>query len=305
MRIPGGVVEEPGGITNADIFSHCRAGGNIAILAASMSPSLPPSNSSHPCPYCGHALRGDYYFCPACSKPWRSPETGLGPAPEPEWDPETAIRKKAPEVYHVFACYIAAIILGAVFTIAGLGPAALKGGGIAFYTVSTLAILLVTVYATVRYREVVVPVLKKPGIDHPVFLAGIVLGALALGLNYLWSEFIDGVLHNQRWEHMSEIGSSLPAPMAFFFMCLMPGISEEAGFRGVMQTMLLKAVTPGKAIAVSSLLFAAAHFSFFGFPYLFLVGLLLGWVRHRTGSIYPGIIIHAAHNAVVVFYFNT
>ena len=65
---------------------------------------------------------------------------------------------------------------------------------------------------------------------------------------------------------------------------------------------MLRALPPRRAIFLSSVLFAAAHFSILSFPYLFLFGVLCGWLLHRTGSVYPGIIIHAAHNFVVILH---
>ena len=35
-----------------------------------------------------------------------------------------------------------------------------------------------------------------------------------------------------------------------------------------------------------------------------LVGLLLGWVKWKTGSLYPSMLIHFLHNYIVLEYFE-
>jgi membrane protease YdiL (CAAX protease family) len=52
--------------------------------------------------------------------------------------------------------------------------------------------------------------------------------------------------------------------------------------------------------AFASFLFAAMHFSIVSFPYLFLVGALLGWTKWKTGSLYPSMLIHFLHNFIVI-----
>ena len=52
-----------------------------------------------------------------------------------------------------------------------------------------------------------------------------------------------------------------------------------------------------------SFLFAAMHFSIASLPYLFLVGMLLGWVKWKTGSLYPSMLIHFLHNLIVIEFF--
>jgi membrane protease YdiL (CAAX protease family) len=45
------------------------------------------------------------------------------------------------------------------------------------------------------------------------------------------------------------------------------------------------------------------HFSIVSFPYLFALGVLLGWTKWKTGSLYPSMLIHFLHNLVVIEYF--
>jgi membrane protease YdiL (CAAX protease family) len=54
------------------------------------------------------------------------------------------------------------------------------------------------------------------------------------------------------------------------------------------------------AILVTGLLFGAAHGLVLGFPILSLFGILLGWLRSKTGSVYPCMFVHAIFNATAL-----
>ncbi len=98
-------------------------------------------------------------------------------------------------------------------------------------------------------------------------------------------------------------------------------ILEEAIFRGYMQTAVLAAwgrwrgmgegpdpvshraaASPGcrwAVVVVASVLFAAVHAgvaSPVAFPALFTLAVVLGWLYERTGSIWPGVVVHAGFN---------
>jgi membrane protease YdiL (CAAX protease family) len=54
------------------------------------------------------------------------------------------------------------------------------------------------------------------------------------------------------------------------------------------------------AVIVSSTLFMIIHLSPLSFPHLLLIGLVLGWMRVRSGSLYPGMVLHFVHNGLVL-----
>lgn len=87
---------------------------------------------------------------------------------------------------------------------------------------------------------------------------------------------------------------------------LLAGLLEEVMFRGFILQELHKRLEFWKANALTALLFVAIHYpvwirldTFFHFEthlYIFLVGLLFGFVYKRTGSLWAAIILHSAHN---------
>ncbi|MCU0780121.1 MAG: CPBP family intramembrane metalloprotease, partial [Akkermansiaceae bacterium] len=63
------------------------------------------------------------------------------------------------------------------------------------------------------------------------------------------------------------------------------------------------AVSPMAAITVASLALSAAHFSLLSAPYLALAGAMFGWLEGKTGSLYPAMAAHFAHNFIVIHWF--
>jgi membrane protease YdiL (CAAX protease family) len=74
---------------------------------------------------------------------------------------------------------------------------------------------------------------------------------------------------------------------------------EELTYRGVGFALL---VPLGNAVAIvgTALAFAADHGLVEGFPALFVFGIAVALVRWRTGSIYPGMLLHACFNALAL-----
>ncbi len=75
---------------------------------------------------------------------------------------------------------------------------------------------------------------------------------------------------------------------------------EELTYRGLGFAAVRDAFGPGAAIVVTALAFGLAHGLFVALPVLTIFGLILAWVRHATGSIYPTIALHALFNGIAL-----
>jgi membrane protease YdiL (CAAX protease family) len=95
-------------------------------------------------------------------------------------------------------------------------------------------------------------------------------------------------------EPVFEAGYGWPALL--LTVCLQPAIIEELAFRGVILGGLGRILKPAEAVAVSSLMFMVLHLAPISFPHLFVMGLALGLLRLRSGSLYPGMVLHFLHN---------
>lgn len=86
-----------------------------------------------------------------------------------------------------------------------------------------------------------------------------------------------------------------------------PAIGEELMFRGALQKTLCEKWSPAIAIIISSVVFSALHFQFYGFIPRFVLSICLGLLFHLGGSIKLNMFAHFTNNAmaVVVYYICT
>ena len=74
--------------------------------------------------------------------------------------------------------------------------------------------------------------------------------------------------------------------------------------RGAIEGHLLrKWKHPAGAIVFSSLVFGVVHGNWVQAPFAFVIGLALGWMYYRTGSLLPGILMHFVNNSTAVLGF--
>lgn len=89
-------------------------------------------------------------------------------------------------------------------------------------------------------------------------------------------------------------------PLQFGLMTLVgslgAGVAEELFFRGYVQTRLVERWGRWPGIALTALAFGLVHMDWVHSSFAFLLGLLLGWVKERAGSIRPTVYVHVANN---------
>ena len=110
----------------------------------------------------------------------------------------------------------------------------------------------------------------------------------------------------------TEMAGILKSTEGYFVVCMLAPLMEEILFRGAMIPALLtwaeKKTSPMKArwaaIGVSALLFAVAHMNPAQIPHAVLIGILLGWLFVKTGSIVPGLLVHWINNSTAYVMVN-
>lgn len=86
----------------------------------------------------------------------------------------------------------------------------------------------------------------------------------------------------------------------FLLLAVGAPIVEELFFRGLVLRSLTKWLGPIVGIAGSAVLFGLAHGELLQLPALIVFGLILGTLAYRTNRLGPGMVAHAAFNAVTV-----
>lgn len=248
------------------------------------------------CTYCGHPLDARVYFCPGCAKPHRPVELLLTPRTPAFENIETNLRTKAPDVWTVFFLFLSALMVSAWIGLAIWGmdhrePTML---------LVSLVLFAVTAACTVRYWPDVKPLLLAVGMTRPAAWLGLAALVPMLALNFAYHSVLSGWLDIEAEDYQSIFTSSY-GPV--IFICLMPAVVEEVAFRGIIQHRFEAVLPPWIAMAAASVLFSAAHFTVLSAPYLALLGMLLGWMKWKTGSLYPPMLAHFLHNYIVIRYF--
>ena len=93
------------------------------------------------------------------------------------------------------------------------------------------------------------------------------------------------------------VREGLPVALGFVAIAVVTPISEEVLFRGLIQPKLEQIIGPTEALIVQAAIFSALHLSPVILVTHFIMGLAFGWIRRRTGSLLPSILLHGAWNA--------
>ncbi len=154
-------------------------------------------------------------------------------------------------------------------------------------------LLVIALFLSVRWAEVSPNWLRS----RPwAVLIWSVIAALGLVIPSLWLQ-----------EHMPELPNISESQFeqllgnrwGYLAVGLLAPLAEEIVFRGaILRALLNTRWSPWLAIAVSALLFGVAHLNPAQFPHAFIIGMLLGWMYWRTGSILPAVAYHWANNSV-------
>jgi len=83
-------------------------------------------------------------------------------------------------------------------------------------------------------------------------------------------------------------------------MGVIPGVMEEAFFRGFIQKNFHKQLNAHLAIWLTAFLFSFIHFQVYGFVPRMLLGALYGYLTYWSGSLFPAVFAHFLNNAINV-----
>ncbi|WP_164102585.1 ABC transporter permease subunit/CPBP intramembrane protease [Candidatus Laterigemmans baculatus] len=144
--------------------------------------------------------------------------------------------------------------------------------------------------------------------------AAAVLGAAIMGLGlWTWAHelFLIAEMFGLQGLDASKISRveamvaefrTIPAWLILACLAVTPAIVEELCFRGYLFSALAEKGSPAKAIGVTAVIFGLFHV-LTGSTLLLerflptaMLGVVLGWIAWRTGSVWPGILLHLTHN---------
>ena len=266
------------------------------------------------CLRCGSGLAGDENFCPTCgveiasdydarqaehvegwdgepSKTIRDPVIGhrLGPGQWGFWPPALGLMALVPSA--ILVSLLALVLPLATTTV------------VAAVILALIQLCLVWILTTRSW-----PLrLHMYGLRHPLiprwralilslFALGGSLGAIqlyVLAADWLGLEFLVP----------PDLPSELLLPgnlaaLSVIALAAITPVAEEVFFRGFLLRGFINRLGVAPGIVVGALAFAGLHFQPAVIVPVFITGLLLGWLYWQTGSIWPGIGVHAGQNLI-------
>ena len=197
--------------------------------------------------------------------------------------------------------HCALITLSALLLIQGLGlllswliqGLSLRPQDALLITQLPLPLVLIPAYFWLRPKE---QETAAPGAIRPEEFPALFLAALPIiyGGNLLGNLLASLLTMGRAVNRLGELSSRMTVPLALYVTCVGP-LAEELFFRG----MILPRMTrfgQKMALVFSALLFALYHVNLYQFFYAWGLGLLLGALYLKTGSIRMGYVLHAAIN---------
>ncbi len=251
------------------------------------------------CSYCGSRLNYAFYFCTVCATPYRPLSTVIQPyMPRPLSESEL-IKQKVPNVWVVFWSF--AIV---IFIVGLMNHVLFEDENDYKYTIiiSGILISLTTFVFEVVFWQSLFVQLKKTGFDTIEVWIGFLLLFVLIAVNILYHSFIFHIDNGSTKNILDKI--NLSGWPLFILICLIPGITEEIAFRGLIQHWLHTVLKPWRAIILTAALFTALHLSIISAPVLFLAGMLLGWVKWKSRSLYPSMLMHILYNWISISIFS-
>jgi len=133
------------------------------------------------------------------------------------------------------------------------------------------------------------------------------LNSMALGCGLLVASYVITLVNNLAFRALGQkiqsdvmirIIESLHSPFWLVFTAVIVApLVEESFFRGLLFAGFRQTYSWNRAALLSSLFFAVAHVELAAIIPIFILGYIFSYLYQRTGSIWPGIILHFLVNA--------
>lgn len=159
-------------------------------------------------------------------------------------------------------------------------------------------------FSVVRFRAPLSSVgfVRTKGLKPYLFSVGIWLVGLSVLMFWvqllLWLDVDSLIPPDTAQRALDEAGGSII--VTIILVGMIGPAAEEIFFRGYVLPGLIKRFGVGRSLLLSSFVFGLFHVDPGAIVPTFALGLALGWVYLKTGSIWPAMFAHGLHNTVAV-----
>lgn len=152
-----------------------------------------------------------------------------------------------------------------------------------------------------RISELIPLGAPKRGVWLPMLLIGISFCGFANIMAGMADNFFSGLGFEYSLPDSDAPRGMLGFLITFLSTAVEPALMEEFAMRGI-TLGLFRRWGDGFAIIVSAVLFGLMHGNFSQIPFAFLVGLILGFIRVKTNSLWIACAVHAINNFIAVIF---
>ena len=203
------------------------------------------------------------------------------------------------------AVFFAVVVLVARFFLAAILPSPTTSTALAVTTTAVLAGVILApavAMALLLTSDPAGTLLLKRIRPLPILAAGamaVVLHPLSMAAvsAIRWLYPSSGQMSAQS-EQFAQLMIGTPLWLALLAFVLAPAVCEELAFRGFVLSGFWLPGKHWKAIIYSALLFGVTHAVIQQSLNAVLLGLLIGYIAVKTGSVWPGMAFHAVHNSL-------
>jgi ABC-2 type transport system permease protein/sodium transport system permease protein len=226
----------------------------------------------------------------------------------------------------IFALYLA-MLFPVLFVVSNLGTSITKDGSLlmGLNAVALIVLFLAMPMLWLMYHRVslaktfLVTDGSEAGLSPAKRIARVACMVLAVLLlaSSVWIYAVEGLLLFQSWsiaaqfpdlEKLKKDFMSISFPWILLTQAIAPAVAEEFFFRGFALSAMKTKMNTVRAVTLTALLFGLFHvitgnvLSPEKFVPTFLLGIVLGATASLTRSIWPGIVLHFSHNALVLWF---
>jgi membrane protease YdiL (CAAX protease family) len=228
--------------------------------------------------------------------------------PQPKWEILDAVRIAVLFVFFNYVLFLVEVILAALFNLQIKDQASRAVFNAITLDLLALGFILYFLFVKSGQR------LNAIGLEIKNFLQNAFWGALgyvaflpALLVVIFISNFIGSYFNIEPQTQplfdlfLEEKRIAILVILTLFVVVIGP-IIEEIFFRGFLYPALKKKVSAFSGMLLVSLIFASLHMNVIGFLPIFTLAFVLVYMFEKTGSLVTSIVIHCAHNGMIVLF---
>lgn len=268
------------------------------VLSADASSSTGPDVALQPCRRCRKPVAVDRDLCPHCGDKKRKTDAASRQV-TPSVVPSEELRVWKTLLVGYAATLVATVLCDLILTESPLVDFADDRSMLTAMSVieALYSIIVIATWLLLR---------KLPGVPRPpvsqfiVWPVALIALVAALAANYGYHAFLISL-----GVRVLELAPKDPAywPWWIATSCVQPAVIEELFFRGCTWKVLRPAMGLHATVLVSSVMFGMAHIGVaLSIPVLMLVGVMLGYARAYSGTIWLPVVLHFLHNLVVTLW---